>query len=57
MRTQLNRYQVLLDGKIIYRSKNRELAVAYFRNVCVVHHPFRKVRIFDTHTKEYVERP
>jgi hypothetical protein len=56
MRTQLNRFQVLLDGKIIYRSKDRELALVYFRSACD-HNPYRQLRMLDTHTGEYVQRP
>jgi hypothetical protein len=55
MRIQLNRYQVLLDGVVIYRNKNRGLAMVYFRSACAAN-PYRSLRMLDTHTGEYVER-
>lgn len=54
--TQANRFQVLLDGQVIYRHKDREMALVYHRAACI-QNPYRDVRMLDTHTGQYIERP
>jgi hypothetical protein len=50
-RTNLNRYQVRLEGKIIYRSKSLEHARAYRTKVLWVN-PGSQVTLIDTHENQ-----